>query len=417
MANQQQSTCKRNLSLARLAFLQIMFAIVLALAMPMHAQTLTVLHNFTGGADGGYPYAGLTTDRSGNFYGTTSAGGGYFRNGVVFRLSASGSGWILTPLYSFRSGQHDGSTPYGGVIFGPDGNFYGLTYKGGQQGAGTVYRLQPPAAACKSASCPWVETILYSFCSQSPNCTDGGGPAYGNLVFDRVGNLYGTTTGGGSGGGGVVFKLAPSGGAWTESVLYSFSSACGDEGCDPYGTLIFDAAGNLYGTTGQGGAQNSGVVFELSPSGSGWVEQTLASINVAPFDVTHGGLAMDSQGNLFGTTGGGEPGGVFELTPSNGGWTFSVLQNIPDNAGPYDTPTLDVSGNVYGTSCGEGSSQGEVFKLTHSNGGWIYTSVNFNGSNGECPVGSAILDAAGNLYGTTLLDGSLGYGTVWKVTP
>jgi uncharacterized repeat protein (TIGR03803 family) len=339
---------------------------------------------------------------------------------VVFRLSASGSGWVLTPLHSFRGEPNDGAEPFGGVIIGPDGSLYGTTFEGGQYDAGTVYRLQPSPAACKSAICPWEETVLYSFCPQRPNCADGGGPADGNLVFDQAGNLYGTTSGGGDDEAGVVFKLTPADGYWTESVIYSFPPSC-DSGCGPQGGLIFDHQGNLYGTTGQGGAENTGVVFELSPSGSGWTEQTLTSVYIAPYDITYGGLAMDGQGNLFGTSGGAEPGGAFELTPSIGGWTFNVLQTFPNDAGPYDTPTLDAAGNVYGTSCGEGSDNGEVFKLMPSNGGWIYTSVSFNGSNGECPVGGVVLDAAGNIYGTTDLGGpgqcGAGCGVVWKITP
>ena len=379
------------------------------------AQTITVLHNFTGGADGAFPYAGLTMDRAGNFYGTTSAGGGYDRMGVVFRLSRAGSGWVLTPLHSFAGEPNDGGEPFGGVIIGPDGSLYGATSRGGQQNAGAVYRLRPSPTACGSFTCPWEETVLYSFCPQRP-CADGAQPGFGNLVLDRAGNLYGTTELGGAGGEGVVFKLSPSGGYWTESVIYSFPSSC-DSGCVPQSGLIFDSAGNLYGTTSQGGAEGTGVVYELSPSGSGWTEQTLTSVYIAPFALTYGSLAMDGQGNLFGTAGGGEPGGVFELTSSNGGWMFNVLQTLPNNGGPYDTPTLDAAGNVYGTSCGEGTDNGEVFKLTPSNGGWIYTSVSFDGNNGECPIGSAVLDAAGNIYGTAGLGGPADDGTVWEITP
>ena len=393
--------------------------LVMSAVSVAQAQTITVMHNFTGGADGAFPYAGLTMDAAGNYYGTASAGGGYGKQGVVFRLSPAGSGWIFTPLHAFAGEPNDGAVPYGGVTIGPDGSLYGATFEGGQNDAGTVYRLRPSPSACKSAVCPWEETVLYSFCPQRPNCSDGGGPDLGNLIFDQAGNIYGTTGSGGIDNYGVVFKLTPSGGAWTESVLYSFPSC--DNGCYPDAGLIFDSAGNLYGTTGSGGAQNSGVVFELSPSGSGWTEQTLASIYLGPYDITAGGLAMDGQGNLFGTTGGGEQGGVFEVSPSNGGWTFSVLQNLPDNVGPYDTPTLDAAGNVYGTACGEGQGDGEVFKLTRSNGGWTYTSVQFDYTDGECPVGGVALDTAGNMYGTTDLGGpgdcGLGCGVVWEITP
>jgi len=151
------------------AFALAMLVVLTVLApTPGLAQTITVLHNFTGGDDGAFPYAGLTMDRAGNFYGTTSAGGGYGREGVVFRLSAAGSGWVLTPLHSFAGEPNDGTEPFGGVIIGPDGGLYGATSKGGQNGAGTVYRLRPSPTACASFICPWEETVLYSFCPQRP---------------------------------------------------------------------------------------------------------------------------------------------------------------------------------------------------------------------------------------------------------
>lgn len=407
---------EKTLSLA-IAPLAACFAFCFVAVMAQ-AQTLQVLHNFTGKEDGAEPYAGLTLDAAGNLYGTTSAGGGANHNGEIFRMSHVGSGWIFTPLYSFHE-KPDGAVPYSGVIFGPDGALYGMTYEGGQNDAGTVYRLRPSPTVCTAALCPWEETVLYSFCPQRP-CTDGAGPSLSNVVFDKAGNMYGATESGGIDNSGVVFKLTPSNGSWTESVIYSFPSSC-DNGCGPEGNLIFDSAGNLYGTTCCGGQYGSGTAFELSPSGSGWTEQTLASINILPYDITLGGLAMDSHGNLFGTSGGGEQGGVFELTSSNGSWTFNVLTNLPDNVGPYDAPTLDAAGNVYGTSCGEGQGDGEVFKLAPSNGGWIYTSVSFDFTNGECPVGGVVFDTAGNMYGTTDLGGSgscgAGCGVAWEITP
>jgi uncharacterized repeat protein (TIGR03803 family) len=395
-------------------FLLVVGAILLLAVPAVYAQTITVLHNFTGGGDGAYPYAGLTMDRAGNLYGTTSMGGAE-DYGEVFRLSHAGSGWILTPLYSFKGYPNDGAEPFGGVIIGPDGSLYGMTPDGGQYGYGTVYRLRPKPTVCTAAICPWEETVLYSFTDGA----DGWEPGFGNLVFDQAGNLYGTASSGGANGGGVVFKLAPSNGGWTESVLWSFSA---DEGSAPESSLIFDTADNLYGTTNYGGTYNAGTVFELSPSGSGWTEQTLASIDSAAN--TCGGVVMDGQGNLFGASGcfvHGQPGGVFELTPSNGSWAFNVLHAFTPsgyNEGPWDTPTLDAAGNVYGTSSLTGLySYGEVFKLTPSNGGWIYTSVSFDFTNGDGPVGSVVFDAAGNIYGTTAGGGAYNNGTVWEITP
>ena len=403
----------------------LFFCFTLSLAVLSNialAQTITVLHGFTAGEDGAYP-TGLTMDRAGNLYGTTWDGGiGRGEFGVVFRLAREGSGWVLTPLHEFLGEPSDGSNPSSRVIIGPDGSLYGTTVSGGQYGEGTVYRLRPQARACASFSCPWEETILYSFCSQL-YCTDGKIPAPGALVFDQAGNLYGTTVFGGSAasptnpGDGTVFELTPSNGGWTHSVLWSFTES--SQGSGPYGSVIFDNAGNLYGTTGYDGANASGTVYELSPSASGWTEQTLASIN---FDraYTYAGLVMDGQGNLFGASGCGnsEAGGVFELSPSNGNWTFNVLHTwAPTNEGPCSTLTLDAAGNLRGTSSWTGLyNDGEVFQLTPSSGGWIYTSVSFDGSNGEDLVGSVILDDAGNIYGTAYLS-TQSAGNVWEITP
>jgi uncharacterized repeat protein (TIGR03803 family) len=392
----------------------ILPALIAVVSQSAQAQTLTVLHNFTGKGDGGYSQAGLAMDKTGNLYGTASQGG--TGTGVVFRLTHAGSGWVLTTLYTFN--YTDGGYPDSNVTFGPDESLYGMTSEGGQYGYGVVYRLRPSPAACKSADCPWEETVLYSFTGGA----DGEYPGYAKVVFDQAGNLYGTTTDGGDGGGGVVFELTPSNGGWTESVLWSFSKQGGGEA--PESGVIFDSAGNLYGTTNYGGTYDAGIVYELSPSGSGWTEQTLASIDF-PRTNTCGGVVMDGHGNLFGAAGcfaPGYPGGVFELTPSNGSWTFNLLHAFSPGSyveGPWDTPTLDAAGNVYGTSISTGvNGAGEVFKLTPSNGGWIYASLaSFDLTNGASPVGSVVLDAAGNIYGTTFSEGSDGYGTVWEVTP
>ncbi len=391
----------------------LFFCFTLSLAVLSNiaqAQTLSVLYNFTGGNDGALPEGGLTMDRAGHFYGTTTydGAGGY---GTVFRLSRAGSGWVSTPLYSFNS--VDGR-PNGGVVFGPDGSLYG-TSSGGD---GRIYRLQPPPAACHSVICPWTETVLYTF-----NAADGEGPN-GPLVFDQAGNIYGTTFGGGQAGG-VVFELTPSNGGWTETVLWYFGVPTGYL---PGSGVIFDSSGNLYGTTSDGGASGGGAVYQLSPSGSGWTENVLTYISDSR---AVGGVVMDGQGNLFGVTCCGRsydrPGVVFELTPSNGSWTFNVLYAFDSSGyGPEWSPTLDAAGNVYDTSIGTGLfSEGEVFKLTPSNGGWTYTSVSFDGSNGKDPYGSVILDAAGNIYGTANgggnglcnIDGSMGCGVVWEIAP
>jgi len=388
-------------------------------------HTITVLHNFSG-PDGNYPFSGLTMDRAGNFYGTTSYGG-TADMGTVFRLSRAGSGWVLTTLHSFQGPPNDGAYPYSGVVFGPDGALYGTTNRGGQygdnDGDGTVYRLSPPPTACHSVSCPWEETAIHSFGNGE---YDGALPEYGNLVFDQAGNIYGTTLLGGFGTNGVVYELSPSGGGWTENILFYFVLETGD---NPYSGLILDGSGNLYGTASSFGPENSGTIYELSPSGSGWIQTILASDEI-PHTTPYAGVVRDGQGNLYGATAGdvelgNNPGGVYELTPSNGSWTFNTLYTFSSGAGPIDNLTLDAAGNIYGTASGNGLyNDGQVFKLTPSNGGLIYNSVSFNGSNGESPYGSVILDSAGNIYGTAYYGGSgpcnveglEGCGVVWEIT-
>ena len=185
------------------------------------SQTFHLLHTFTGGGDGGTPSAGLIQDRNGNFYGTTSFGGA--GSGTVFKLSHSGSGWIISTLYSFQGGS-DGANPIARVTIGADGSLYSTTSAGGTTGYGNVFQLQPQLTACRSVNCPWRQTVLYEF----QGGTDGGAPQYGDLTFDRSGALYGTAVAGGltnceGNTCGVVFKLTKSGNSWMESVAYSFT--------------------------------------------------------------------------------------------------------------------------------------------------------------------------------------------------
>ena len=182
----------------RVAALAILFALPLVANPWAQAQTYRVLYNFTDGADGAVPSAGLLIDRAGNLYGTAAYGGKagcrFGSCGTVFKLTHKGSGWILNVLYSFVGGN-DGFQPLAPLALGPDGSLYGTTYYGGgsggpyQTGFGTIFKLQPPATACKSALCPWTETQLYSFTGGS----DGGWPTTSGLIFDPAGNIYGTT--------------------------------------------------------------------------------------------------------------------------------------------------------------------------------------------------------------------------------
>lgn len=364
------------------------------------AQTFTVLHSFSG-ADGNSPYSGITLDQQGRIYGTTYYGG--TGNGVVYRLVHEDEGWISTPLYTFGSQNHDGIYPEARVVFGPDGVLYGTTSYGGAEGYGTVFSLRPPAAACKAAVCPWTETILYNFSGGA----DGAYPGFGDLVFDAAGNIYGTTYGGGgSSNGGVVFKLTRSGNSWTESVIWTF--ICNSGGCNPYGGVIFDNAGNLYGT--------ASTVYELSPSQSGWTQTVLADSGGAG-----GGVIFDAHGNLFGITGGLDGGvsSAYEVARQSDGWSYAELQNFGDEyIGTVAVPTFDAHGNLYGPLPTIGDSfTGEIFQLTPSGNQWMYRAFyTFNGG-ASIPIGAVIFDADGNMYGTTAAGGTNDIGTVWEITP
>lgn len=259
------------------------------------AQTFSVLHALNGRGDGSHPYAGLTLDGAGNLYGTTA---GSFVNpgsGKIFQLKHTQGHWTLSTLAPL--GWTD---PMGRVVFGPNGAMYGTTLQGGSDnclfGCGTVYKLQQP---CVDTGCAGSVTFPYLFTGGG----DGRYPWFVDPVFDQAGNLYGTTGGGGSAGDGAVFKLTPAGGGWTESVIHDFT---GGDGVSPESGVIFDSAGNLYGTTLLGGLYGDGTGFRLTPSGSGWVLSTLYSFQGATDGLQPtGSLIVDRSGNLYGTTTGG----------------------------------------------------------------------------------------------------------------
>jgi uncharacterized repeat protein (TIGR03803 family) len=396
-------------------------AITLAIgAVPAaQAQTYQVIHYFESGQDGANPTAGVTIDQAGNLYGTT-----YNIFGTVFKMRYVNSGWILTPLKEL--GFEKGAFPQGGVIKGADGTLYGTTSEGGGNGDGVVFNLKPPPNASSYVLQGWNETILYSF----NGAPDGSIPGYGDLAFDHAGNLYGTTQSGGAYGQGSVFQLTPFNGGWTESVIYSFSGSA--DGGTPYAGVILDKAGNLYGTTSAGGQGGNGTVFELMPSGSGWTEIVLHSFqDPSQGTVPYGGLIFDASGNLYGTTQfgglGNFTGSVFELSPSNGGWTFSVLHLFDFSKGegvsPISSVTMDANGDLYGTTLGGGAyTEGVVFRLTYLNGYWVYSTVHdFTSNTGDSPFGGVTFDAKGNMYGTAIAGGkgacNGGCGVVWEITP
>ena len=377
------------------------------------AQTFSVLYSFSG-PRGISPQARMVPDLAGNLYGTTEYGG-TFGHGTVFKFNiATGH---VSVLHSF-AGAPDGSEPLAGLVRDDAGNFYGTTYAGGTSvicsgGCGTLFKLDRSGA----------ETVLYSF----QRGTDGANPISG-LILDAVGNLYGTTYAGGNPscllgpGCGTVFKFDTFG---VETILYAFSG--GSDGSQPYyAALVQDLAGNLYGTTGFGGDFSSsecslfgcGTVFKLAGDGT---KTTLHSFTGMPDGREPvAGLIRDAAGNLYGTTYGGgqyDDGTVFMLDT---GGSESVLHNFtstPDGMYPWTSLIGDAKGNLYGTTIVGGTrGYGTVFKLDPTGTETLLHSF-LPGRDGAGPYGGSFRDATGNLYGTTPDGGPTGYGTVYKISP
>jgi uncharacterized repeat protein (TIGR03803 family) len=400
------------------AFATLSLLTMLATA-PALAQTYTILYAFTG-PDGRYP-SGLTISSSGTLYGTTWNGGNgscpYEECGTVYELSYRNSGWTFKSLYSFTEDGSTGYYPDAPVTIGPNGSLYGTATDGGSAGNGTVFELQPPVTSCKTALCYWTATALHSF---QGGVYDGARPDYASLIFDQAGNIYGTTGKGGSTNNGVVYELTPSGGGWSVSLLHSFVNN-GVGGYDPTLGVIFDSAGNLYGTTEQGGTGGYGTIFELAPYAGTWTETILHDFNLSNGSYPEN-LIMDQSGNLYGVaTGFGTPipANVFELTQADGSWIFYNLQIVPNCGDPESGVVMDAAGNFYGTCAGGGAhGYGWVFELSNSGGSWIVTDLHdFTFSDGYDPGGDLALDASGNLYGTTRAGGNGNNGLVWEITP
>ena len=333
-----------------------------------------------------------------------------------------------TLLYSFGGNAKDAVQPFSSLIFDKAGNLYGATYSGGIHGQGTVFELMPKAGG------GYIEKVLHNFIN---NGVDGRGP-WGNLIFDKNGNLYGTTMSGGADDVGTVFELLPQkGGTWTETILHSFSNN-GTDGQGATTGVILDAKGNIYGTTEAGGTGSNcgggacGVAFELvrQPGGS-YTEKILHNFNNNQTDGANpSGLVFDPSGNVYGTTANGgteffDCGVVFELSPaSSGQWTETLLHTFTCTDGQYPVASLifDPSGNLFGTTqYGGAYEKGTVFELTPAGDGtWTELDLhdfNPNGIDGTRPdFGTLGRDAAGNLYGTTLQGGSDGYGTVFELS-
>jgi len=411
---------------------------------PNPPPTFAVLHSFTGGADGAQPWAGLVIDAPGNLYGTAAAGGtgscsylGATGCGTIFQLKKHNSSYVFNPLYSFQGGD-DGEFPARPLSIGPNGTFYGTATGGGEgtcsfygvSGCGVVFNAGPTPQPPRTPLLHFLESALYRFSGSS----DGGNP-FSAVIFDQSGNIYGTTSAGGAYGLGTVFELSPAGGGtYTQTVLYSFAG--GMDGANPYDGVVFDTAGNLYGTTVYGGGSTvcqsgCGTVFQLSPAGgAGWTEQVLYRFQGATDgQYPAAGVAIDGAGNLYGNTntagtGQGGLGGnnVYQLAPSGNNWTYNLLYTAPYNAGfGYGRVVLDSTGNLYeAIEAGGAFGHGQVLQLAH--GSWIYTDLyDFtDGADGASPYASVTVDSSGIVYGTTLIGGMgcrNGCGVVWSITP
>lgn len=400
-------------------------SLLAALAIPVQVAAqnalglkYTVLYTFTGGTDGANPNATVIQDEAGNLYATTIDAGdlsacvvtGFGTGcGTVFKLDPEGN---YIALYSFTGGT-DGANSSGDLIRDNDGNLYGTTTYGGTSNYGVVFEVDPSGK----------ETTLYSFTGGA----DGVGP-FAGLVRDENGNLYGTTAFGGASGAGVVFKVDPSG---KETVLYTFTG--GADGANPYGDLIRDPDGNLYGTTYGGGTSNAGTVFKVDPTNK---ESVLYSFTggadgARPF----AGLVRDEAGNLYGTASMGGTSGwgvVFKVDPTNKESVLYSFTNGTDGGALYGGLVRDSQGNLYGTTffggdlsgCG-GVGCGVVFKLNPAGKEIVLYSFT-GGADGANSYASLLRDNVGNLYGTTGYGGDLsspqgwcagiGCGVVFKIS-
>jgi uncharacterized repeat protein (TIGR03803 family) len=373
----------------------------------------TVLYNFTGGSDGGGPIA-ILLDGNGNLFGLT-IGGGANSSGTLFELTPAAHGaWQESVLFSFPNANNGYLS--GGLAEDQAGNFYGTTDADdccGSTNYGSIFQLTNSGGV-------WTQNVIHVF----TNGADGGRP-FGRLNLDQAGNVYGTASQGGTNNHGLVFEFVPAaGGVWTENVLYDFTG--GSDGAEPDSEVIFDGAGNLYGTTqvGGSGGSGSGTAFELKKgSGGQWTEQTLYAFKNIGFDA--GDLIFDSAGNLYGSLSEGGPccGSVFELSPnSNGSWTETTLWTFHEQ-GDGGSPTdvlLGPQGQLYGGTFLGGSSvtAGSIFELQSKAGKWELTTLyGFPLSDGSYPYAGLTFDGAGNLYGTTDIGGLQNLGSVFKLAP
>ena len=423
------STLQQRLAKFRSSANKVVTAAVLIGSAFASAQTLTTLYDFGSRPnDGANPQAGVVFDKAGNLYGTAALAG--ISDGTIFQLSPpaqAGDPWTENIVRRFR-GTPDGASPEGRVVVSANGTLFTTTYSGGDNNLGAVVAALPPAAP----GGPWREKVLYSF-GGVPG--DGMNPNVGVIASGNT--LYGITSNGGAHRRGTVFRLTPGANPsapWVETVLYSFNA--GGDAAFPSSELILDKNGNLFGTALLGGSHNMGAVYEVSPpavAGDPWTEQVIFSFSGSDGSSPFGRLLLDAKGLLYGTASGGSPAGggaVFQLAPpANQGdpWTYSILYSFTggrDGGSPSAGVVMDNKGRLFGTARGGGSGGpdfgGVVFMLTPpAQAGQPWTErplTSFGGPNGFGPTSTLVLRPEG-IYGTTTQGGAFGNGIVFLLTP
>jgi uncharacterized repeat protein (TIGR03803 family) len=395
------------------------FAVIFALALTAWASTEKVLWNFKSGTDGSEPWSNyFISDAKGNLYAATAAGGTYSA-GTVFMLSPAGK---ETVLYEFKGQTNrDGAYPHGRLAFDANGEIYGTTQGGGINGTGTVYRLSPKSGG------GWTEKVIYNF---SATGADGTAPSAG-MTIAADGTMYSTAPDGGAFEAGTVFSLKKTSKGWKQTVIQNLNGS--SNGGFPYEGLMMDTAGNLYGAAPTGGASGQGVIYRLSLTKKGWVETVLHSFTGQNGDgagLYWIDLISDKTGNIYGATSFGGTNGtgtVWELVYSTTkkSYSESILYEFGasgsgDGNNPYGGLAMDSKGNLYGTTLYGGPSNiGTFYKLTKQGKTWKETILHtFVGANdGNEPTGNPYIDATGRLYGMTQTGGKSNLGIVYRITP
>jgi len=409
--NRRSSIQKHSKTVTAIKVASLLFAVVAIAAFhpsPASAQSycgpLLPLNFY--GVTGEYPSGHLAIDGQNNLYGTTTGGQGIPGDGTIWKYSSKGG---LTTLGSFTGPIYDesgiGAPVMNGVTFDSHGNFWGATYGGGNDfapaggasGLGTIYELTTAG----------VFTTLVEF--SGPN-----GELPGPVVFDSQGNLWGTAVSGGAANDGALFEYSPASGELTNPVTFT-----GGNGTNPSGLVAFDSQGNLYGVTSSGGTGGFGSLWEYSAQG---VLTTLVNFTGLNGETPTGGVTLDGKGNIYGTTNTGGASGygtIWKYSLSTAQLTtlysFTATGTTGQNPGGGGV-TLDANGNLYGTTT-QGGANGDGVVWEYSSAGVLTDLVTFTGLNGQNPQSTLVFDSLGNLWGTTTQGGTGGYGAIFELTP